>query len=113
MLQQLIAIIIILFFVSRLIFLKKNKKIAGGEFIFWLAFWFVAAVSVLLLKSLDRFVAGLGFSASAINILVYVAVIVLFYMNFRLRLKVEKMDKDITKLTRVLALDEKNLENLK
>jgi small membrane protein len=113
MLQQPIALIVILFFVSRLIFLKKNKKIAGGEFIFWLAFWILAAVSVLFLKSLDRLVAGLGFSASAINILVYVAVIVLFYLNFRLRLKVEKMDRDITKLARALALDEKKIENIK
>lgn len=104
MLQQLIAIIIILFFVSRLIILKKNKKIAGGEFIFWLGFWVLAAASVLLLKFLDRFVAGLGFSASAINILVYIAVIVLFYLNFRLRLKVEKMDRDITKIVREIAI---------
>lgn len=110
MLQQLIALIIILFFVFRLIFLKRNKKIAGGEFIFWLAFWFLAATSVLFLKSLDRLVAGLGFSASAINILVYVAVVILFYFNFRLRLKVEKMDKDITELTRALALGEKKPE---
>ena len=108
MLQQLIALIIILFFVGRLFILKKNKKIAGGEFIFWLAFWILAALSVLSLKWLDRFVADLGFSASAINILVYLAVIVLFYMNFRLRLKVEKMDRDITRIARKIALDEES-----
>jgi hypothetical protein len=106
MLQQLIALIIILFFVCRLVFLKKNKKIPAGEFIFWLVFWVLAAASVLFLKSLDKLVAGLGFSASAINILVYVAVVVLFYFNFRLRLKVEKIDKDMVKIVRELALDE-------
>jgi hypothetical protein len=106
MLQQLIALIIIFFFVGRLIILKKKNKIASGEFVFWLVFWLVAGLSVLFLKWLDRFVAGLGFSASAINILVYLAVIVLFYMNFRLRLKVEKMDRDITRIARKIALDE-------
>lgn len=105
MLQQLIALIIILFFVGRLVILKKNKRIAGGEFVFWLSFWFLAMASVLSLKWLDRIISGLGFSASAINLLVYVAVIVLFYMNFRLRLKVEKMDRDITKIARKIALD--------
>lgn len=108
MLQQLIALIIILFFVARLIILKKKNKIASGEFGFWLVFWFVAGVSVMSLKWLDRFVADLGFSASAINILVYLAVIVLFYMNFRLRLKVEKMDRDITRIARKIALDEQS-----
>lgn len=106
MLQQLIALIVVLFFVARLIILKKNKKIAGNEFVFWMAFWFLALVSVLSLKWLDKFAAGLGFSASAINILVYAAVIILFYMNFRLRLKIEKMDRDITKIARKIALDE-------
>jgi hypothetical protein len=112
MLQQIIALIIILFFIFRLIFLKKNKKIAGGEFIFWLAFWILAAASVLVLKSLDKLVAGLGFSASAINILVYIAVVVLFYLNFRLRLKVEKMDRDITKIVREIAIGKKENVNL-
>jgi len=32
----------------------------------------------------------------------------LFYMNFRLRLKVEKMDKDITQVVRKIALADKN-----
>jgi hypothetical protein len=105
--QQLIAFVIIIIFVARLFFLKKKGQLPAGEFVFWLFFWFLAAVSVLSLKWLDRFIAGLGFSASAINILVYVAVIVLLYMNFRLRLKVEKMDKDITKIVRQLALAEK------
>ena len=102
--QQLIALIVILFFVARLLILKKNKKIAGGAFIFWLAFWLIAAASVLSLKWLDKLSASFGFSASAINILVYAAVIVLFYMNFRLRLKVEKLDRDITRVVRELAL---------
>ncbi len=105
MIQQLIAIIIILFFVSRLFFLKRDKKIADGEFFFWLSFWTLSAVSVLFLKKLDGLFASLGFSASAINILVYAAVIVLFYFNFRLRLRLEKMNKDITRISRKIALD--------
>jgi hypothetical protein len=105
MIQQLVAIVVILFFVSRLFFLKKDKKIADGEFYFWLLFWLLSAVSVLFLKKLDSFFASLGFSASAINILVYAAVIVLFYFNFRLRLRLEKMNKDITRIARKIALD--------
>lgn len=107
MLQQLLALIVILFFLARLFILKKNKKIAGGEFVFWLVFWSLAAASIMSLKWLDKLIADLGFSASAINILVYAAVVVLFYMNFRLRLKVEKMDKEITKIVRDLALEKK------
>jgi len=107
MFQQAIALIIILFFLARLIFLKRKKKVSANEFIFWLIFWFLAGVLVLSIKWLDRFVADLGFSGSGIQILLYVAVVVLFYFNFRLRLKVEKMDKDITKVVRKIALEDK------
>jgi len=106
MLQQLIALIVILFFVARLFFLKKKGGLPNGEFVFWLVFWVLAAVSVLSSKWLDRLFAGLGFSASAINIFVYIAVIALFYLNFRLRLKMERVDRALTFISRRVALDE-------
>ncbi len=108
MLQQAIALIIILIFVFRLFVLKKQAKVSANEFIFWLAFWIIAAAGVIFVKDLDRLAAALGFSASGIQIILYAAVAVLFYMNFRLRLKIEKMDKDLTKIVRELALSGKN-----
>ncbi|HTX87007.1 MAG TPA: DUF2304 domain-containing protein [Candidatus Nanoarchaeia archaeon] len=107
MLQQIIALIIIVFFVFRLLILKKRNGVSANEFIFWLVFWLIAASGVVFVKDLDRLAGMLGFSASGIQIILYAAVAVLFYMNFRMRLKLEKMDKDITKLVRQLALDEK------
>jgi small membrane protein len=112
MLQQSIALLIIIIFVVRLFVLKKQDKVSANEFIFWLVFWVIAGAGVLFVKYLDVLAADLGFSASGIQIILYAAVAVLFYMNFRLRLKMEKMDKDITKLVRGLALDEKN-QNIK
>jgi hypothetical protein len=106
MFQQIIALIVIAFFLARLLLLKKKGKVPAAEFFFWLIFWSLAAVSVLSLRWLDQVVADLGFSASAINILVYVAVIALFYLNFRLRLKMERLDRAITAVSRKIALDE-------
>ena len=105
-LQQLIIII----FVVRLFVLKKGSKVSGNEFIFWLVFWIIAGLGVIFVKNLDKLAASLGFSASGIQIILYAAVAVLFYMNFRMRLKMEKMDKDMTKIVRELALEEKKLE---
>ena len=106
--QQLIALLIILFFVFRLFVLKKRDKVSANEFIFWLVFWLIASLGIIFVKDLDRLAADLGFSASGIQIILYAAVAVLFYMNFRLRLKLEKMDKDITKITREIAIKEKD-----
>lgn len=104
MLQQTLAIIIILFFISRLFQQKKKKQIAGNEFILWLSFWALGAVAVIFLKQLDSLVENLGFSSSAINYLLYLAILVLFYLIFKLRLKISKLDKDLTDLVRHLSI---------
>ena len=107
MLQQLIAIIIILFFVAKLAVQKKKQEISGNEFRLWLAFWIVAALAIVFIKRLDYFVAQLGFSGSGINFLIYLAVLALFYMVFRIRLEMAKTDKHLTELARIITLRDK------
>lgn len=109
MLQQILALVIILFFLSRLFKQKKKKQIAGNEFIFWLSFWGLGALAVILLKPLDSLVKSLGFSSSAINYLLYLAILTLFYLIFKLRLKISKLDKDLTDLVSRLSINKSSL----
>lgn len=107
MIQQLIALIIILFFLVRLIFQKKQNKIRGNEFTLWLVFWVLAALAIIFLKKIDSLVASLGFSGTGIQVLLYVGVTILFYLVFRLRLRLEKQEKNITEIVRNIALNNK------
>ena len=107
MLQQTIALIIIAFFLARLYWQKQKNYIGMNEFLFWLVFWILSAVLIIALKFLDKFVAELGFSGSGIEVLLYLSVAVLFYFVFRLRLKLEKIEKDITKVVQNIALKDK------
>ena len=107
MLQQTIALIIIASIIARLYWQKQKNYIGMNEFLFWLAFWILSAILIIALKFLDRFVADLGFSGSGIEVLLYLSVAVLFYFVFRLRLKLEKIEKDITKVVQNIALKNK------
>ena len=107
MLQQIIALIIISFFLARLFWQKQKKSIRAGEFLFWLVFWVVAALAIIFIQQIDRLVAELGFSGSGIEILFYLAVVILFYLVFRIRLKLAKIEKDITKLVRDKSINKK------
>ena len=82
-------------------------KISGNEFIFWLIFWATVAIAIVGLKWIDRIVANLGFSGSGIDVLLYIGVVVLVYFIFRLRLRLEKIERDITKIVREIALNNK------
>ena len=106
--QQIIALIIIAFFLSRLYWQKRKKYIGANEFLFWLAFWLLAAALIAGLKFIDALVADLGFSGSGIEVLLYLSVAGLFYFVFRLRLKLEKIEKEITKIVEFIALKDKD-----
>jgi len=70
---------------------------------FWLLFWGVVAVVGVLPQSTDiaaRFV-GVGRGA---DFAVYLSIIALFYLVFRLFVKIEDQETEITKLVRTLAL---------
>jgi len=107
MLQQILALIIIGFFLVRLFWQKRKKQIGANEFIFWLVFWCLAAILILSLKWIDKLVADLGFSGMGIEVLLYLGIAILFYFIFRLRLKLEKIEKNITKIIREMAIKDK------
>lgn len=104
MLQQILAIIIIAFFLIRLFRQKKKNQIGSSEFSIWLIFWLVALTAILFLKQIDTLVADLGFSGTGINVLVYLAVLALIYFVFRMRLTIAKMEKNISELNQALTL---------
>jgi hypothetical protein len=106
--QQFLALIIIAFFVSRLVKQKNKQQVSSSEFWLWLSFWSCSALAIIFLKELDYLASTLGFSASGISLLFYGAILVLFYFVFRLRLRLAKLDKDLTDLNRHLTLIKKD-----
>jgi hypothetical protein len=104
MLQQSIALIFIAIFIWRLFTQRKKQTINNNEFIFWLAFWLIGALAIIFIRLLDKLLITAGFSGSGINFLLYLAVITLFYLIFKLRLKISKLEKSLTDLVRELAL---------
>lgn len=104
--QQILALLVILFFITRLGKQRRKKQISGSEFALWLGFWLLSALAIIFLKQLDKWAASLGFSASGINLLFYVATLFLFYLVFKLRLHLARLDKDLTILARQQALED-------
>lgn len=104
MIQQIIALLILIFFVSRLAIQWRKKTVSSNEAIFWLFFWLIASLLIIFIRPIDRLVIRLGFSSSGINLIFYLAVLFLFHLIFKLRLKIVKLEKNITDLSRQLAL---------
>jgi len=101
--QQAIALLFILFFITRLILQKRRGALSDPAFVFWLSFWLIAGLLVVFIRSIDRIVSAAGFSSSGINVLLYLAVAWLFYLSVKLNIKISVLDKNITILTRALS----------
>ncbi|TAK03553.1 DUF2304 domain-containing protein [Patescibacteria group bacterium] len=73
--------------------------------IVWSLVWLGAAVVVLRPEVADLFanVVGVGRGSDAV---LYVSVVALAYLMFRLFLRFDRLERDITKLVRRIALDE-------
>ncbi len=102
--QQIIALILIIIFVWRLFRQKNKKQINQNEFKLWLVFWLLGAIAIIFIKEIDILVEQFGFSGSGINFLLYIAIIILFYLIFKLRLKIAKLDKQLTEIVRKISL---------
>ncbi|MBR9677227.1 DUF2304 family protein [Candidatus Woesearchaeota archaeon] len=101
---QIIVFIFALFALSRAILRAKESKITRGELYFWSLLW----LGVLVLTFLPSFsdiladYAGIGRGA---DLLVYASVLLLFYLMFRLYVKIDKTEQEITKLVQKVAYE--------
>jgi small membrane protein len=109
MIIQIITIIVVLFLLWRVAIKLKRKEITLKEAGYWGIFWFLVGVVVLYPKIVDKIAEFVGLqTATGIDLVVYIAVGLAFYLIFRMFVRMEKIDKDITKIVRHIALKDKN-----
>ncbi len=88
----------------------KKKSIGGGEFFGWLAIWIIAIIIVAYPK-LTSFLANYVGVGRGVDLVIYISIIVIFYLFFRLLMRIERMEKDITKITRAIAIKKEEDDN--
>lgn len=105
MLIQILLSIFILFAIIRLItrFKKINSKIS--EFLMWLCFWVIAVVAVWVPNFLTHVANLVGIGRGA-DLVLYVSVVLVFYLFFKIYIRLEKIERNITKVVRKEALKE-------
>ena len=96
------------------VFLKTIKKYKKGElafreFLFWLILW-GASFFVILLPETSSFLAvklGIG---RGVDLILYAGIGLIFYILFKIIVKIEKIEGNITVLVRELALRSKDVD---
>ena len=103
---QVVVVVFALFAWSRALLRFKDRKISVVEFVLWTTVWVGAALGALFprwIKVVSSFV-GVG---RPIDIVVYTSITLLFYLLFRIYVKVEQQNQQMTQLVRKIALQRK------
>ncbi|MEK7125695.1 MAG: DUF2304 domain-containing protein [Patescibacteria group bacterium] len=107
MIIQIITVITVIYLLSRIANQLRRKQITLKEALLWGLVWFGVGVVVLYPKLTDQLATYIGLqSAKGIDLVVYLAVGLVFYLVFRIFVRIERMEHDITKIVRQVALKE-------
>jgi small membrane protein len=103
MVIQYVATVFIALIIVQLILKVIKDRTALVRLIFWVIFWGGALILIWLpTEALDSFgsIFGVG---RGVDVLIYLSIIILFYNNLRLNNRLEKIERNLTKIVRDLA----------
>ncbi|MFC1690537.1 DUF2304 domain-containing protein [Nanoarchaeota archaeon] len=101
---QIILLIFGLFALSRAVIRYKKKDISIKELLFWGIIWLAVIVFSIMPNSLNYLSRFFGIGRP-IDLLIYGSIILLFYLIFRLYVKIDNIEQEITKVTRATAIN--------
>lgn len=107
---QIFLILFLLFALSRVFLRFKSTEITFPGLIFWSSIFGVAIIAVTFpqLTSSVANAVGIGRGADAV---VYIAIVLIFYLVFRLYVYIQDVRREISDLVGKLAIGEHEKEN--
>ncbi len=105
---QIIVVLFALFAASRAFLRFREAKMSWKEFLLWILIWSAVVFVVFLPQTTFVISKWLGIGRG-IDFVVYASIVVLFYLVFRIYVKIETIEQDITKIVREMAIDSKKI----
>jgi small membrane protein len=100
---QIVLVCFAIFAVLRVLQRFRRGGMSIWQFLVWTGFWLGLVVLALLPNSTARIAGWLGVGRG-VDVAMYVALVLLFYISFRLLAKIEDLERQITRLVRSQAL---------
>ncbi len=84
--------------------MKQKGTLGIRGAIFWILFWIGVALVVIWPQSVQMIAHSFGIGRGS-DFVLYISVITLFFLVFRLHIKIENMNRDVTKVVRAKSLE--------
>ncbi len=103
---QIFGLLVAVFAIIRASVKLWNRKIRKNLFIIWTIIW-LGVILIALLPQTTNLLAGLLGIGRGIDVVVYLSIMLLFYLWFRLYTKMEGTKEEITKIVREISFQRK------
>jgi hypothetical protein len=110
LLFQIFLLLFFLFAIVKVVARYRSGDVAMGWLVGWVALWLAAAVVVWWPDVTMPVARFFGITRGA-DLVVYLSVAGLFYLFFRVMVKLEKIDKQLTAVTRAVALKKDDVKS--
>ncbi len=100
-----LALLFIVFAISRVILRYNDELMSFKELLFWGTFWIMAFVVIASPSISDKAARIIGIQRG-VDAIIYISIIAIFYLVFRLYIKVSEVEREITRLVRAIAIKE-------
>ena len=106
MIIKFLIVIFVLFALSRLFLRFKDGSVGTWGFIIWGLLW-IGIIIVTLLPKTTEVIADFVGVGRGVDVAIYISIILLFYAVFRIGIKLENIETQITELVRKDAISNK------
>ncbi len=107
---QILLIVFFIYAIFKVIGRYRGREISWLGAVAWFLFW-LAAIGVVIKPDSSAYFAKLLGVGRGADLVIYLALALLFFLMFRANIRLEKIEKNITHLTRKIALRENEKEN--
>ncbi|MFC1729994.1 DUF2304 domain-containing protein [candidate division KSB1 bacterium] len=97
-------LLFVLFALSRAVLRFKGRQITLSEFLFWALVWIVVGVLIIIPDTTNALARLFGVGRG-VDAIIYISIALLFYLVFRIYVKLENVEQEITKVVREVSLN--------
>ncbi|MFA6197923.1 MAG: DUF2304 domain-containing protein [Patescibacteria group bacterium] len=105
MLIKLILLVFIVLVLFGVIKRYRKKELSAKELVLWSSLWVLVSIAIMLPQTTDLLAAKVGVGRG-LDLMVVISIMALFYVNYKMVSKIERIEKDITTIVRTVAINE-------
>ncbi|MCX7770581.1 MAG: DUF2304 family protein [Proteobacteria bacterium] len=94
---------IVLLIILKKFFAFKRKEIKGSKFFLFLIFWLSVFLAIIFPEETNKIARFFNITRGA-DFFIYISIMVIFYLLFKIYQRLENIEGNITKIVREIAL---------